>query len=133
MLITTFSISMYIMCVILRLFSTLSCKLGALQISIIIIITTAKHLIQSNSTLHNHQQRGVRNQSYWLRHACQINRNGACFMWVTCTQKRGKSDTESHNALWLLQVSKLVFYAQSTATVSSGQTLTGKIYSVPPL
>ena len=31
------SISMYIMCVILCLFSTLSCRVGALQISIIII------------------------------------------------------------------------------------------------
>ena len=40
-------ISMYIMCVILCLFSTLSCKLGALQISII-IITTAKHFTTTN-------------------------------------------------------------------------------------
>ena len=31
------SISMYIMCVILGLFSALSCRVGALQISIIII------------------------------------------------------------------------------------------------
>ena len=33
----TFSISMYIMCVLLCFFSTLSCQVGTLQISIIII------------------------------------------------------------------------------------------------
>ena len=37
LLLVTFSISMYIMCVTLCLFSALSCRVGALQISIIII------------------------------------------------------------------------------------------------
>ena len=36
------SILMYIMCVILCLFSTLSCRVGVLQISIIIIIINEK-------------------------------------------------------------------------------------------
>ena len=40
LLLITFSISMYIMCVILRLFSALSRRVGALQIFIIIIIIT---------------------------------------------------------------------------------------------
>ena len=37
-LLITFSISMYIICVILCFFSALSCRVGALQVSIIIII-----------------------------------------------------------------------------------------------
>ena len=40
----TFSISMYIMCVILCLFSALSCRVGALQISIIIIVKAVHHV-----------------------------------------------------------------------------------------
>ena len=43
MLITS-SISMYIMCVILCLFSALSCRVGALQISIIIIVKAVHHV-----------------------------------------------------------------------------------------
>ena len=128
---------MYIMCVILCLFSALSRRVGALQISI--IITTAKHLIQSNSTLHNHHLRGVRKSTCTLTqvtglgtHAKSTETERALCGSHVC-KKRGKSDTESHNALWLLWVSKLVFYTQSTGTVISGRTLTGKISSVSPL
>ena len=44
-LITTFSISMYIMCVILCLFSALNRRVGALQMSIIIIIMSLRQCL----------------------------------------------------------------------------------------
>ena len=61
----TFSVSMSIMCVMLRLFGTMSCGVGTLQVSSIIIVTTVGSL-QAALTKMNPVQHSWLNTSPWV-------------------------------------------------------------------